>query len=266
MKVLIISDIHVDRYESLKEIFKKQLETLFANNVFDYVLILGDITNNYLKSVKYLEYLNRYIPTRAILGNHDLYHTNVDIIKVLEDFKNYEICLTSNPIENVETNSIIVGNIGWHDYTCYQGKYYQEDLDNLDFKRINRGDYSNSDITSIIKTEMQLLLLRSQQIGYDNIIPVTHYAPHPDLVRGKKHPISNMFGNTYSHNLYKQFNIKQAYYGHTHERITQVIENIKYVTNSIGYLEEFKYVSITNNGKKDLEHEVILNNLCIIEI
>ena len=266
----IISDLHLDHYNfEFTDLMKDQINRLNAlrtkegKGIIDLLVVAGDISDNHIRSIKYLESISKFIKVKAVLGNHDMYYTDKSIINLIEEFDKTEFSLYTNPIQS--ENTVIIGDTGWHDNTVYKGRTrYQEDRHDVEYKRLNKGGLSDKELSLFFKNRMESILNRYK---HNNCIPVTHYAPHPSLVRSKEEPISNIFGNSYGHKLYKKFSIKQAIYGHTHGRGVKAVDKIEYITSSLGYKHEYEMGDLYLNGFiRESVYSVFMDNLTIIDI
>lgn len=233
-KVGLTADIHID-YNRLS--IEKYIQ-IIKDMKLDYLVIAGDISNDLDMTLDFLTKLSRVVSVRAVMGNHDYYTfaNKESMIDKLKKFRDSGFALDTNPL--ILDSAIILGNGGWHDDTVYSGKEgkYNYKHDDIEYSKL-KYSCSPEEYAKLLEIDLNNQIIRAKRdYGNKIIIPVSHIAPHKSLVYGRDKKISNIFGCSYLHELYKKHGIKKAFYGHTHVDNNGIeIEGITYFTAQLKY-------------------------------
>ena len=105
-----------------KEAERRKLEGL---------LLAGDISNGPKSTLRHLEQMKKRLPVPFwfVPGNHDMWDQEqeyMDSWQIYEEYKKYEECLCGKSVQ--VGNSILLGNIGWYDYSFGDEAYSIEDF------------------------------------------------------------------------------------------------------------------------------------------
>ena len=119
MKLLCLSDIHIDRnsHSLIRELLPEFISFLNEYEA-DEVLISGDISTGYQNSISILNKLTAQVNKKIyfIPGNHDLYAGKESFWKAYHSLKNHPSCI-SNEIIPLNNEFVLVGDVGWYDYS-----------------------------------------------------------------------------------------------------------------------------------------------------
>lgn len=255
----IFSDLHLE-FDKNNVIINK-CKKISENNPVDYLLLAGDIVN-YKTKTKLFELINdikpHYKQIFYILGNHEYYFNNItEDIKnqnkttkyILDDYKN--ICdnlgikLLEDEFYKFEnTNIILYGTTMWSKNSDMSIKYINDKL------FVNKTEIDNKYDESRKKLEY---FLNDDNNKDKNIIVMTHHMPSYKFISKKYYEDDpkNGLNAAFASDLEYLFtpNISYWIFGHTHDKISTIYENITFHANPHGYLgekkDEYKDVIIT---------------------
>ncbi len=257
MRVAVISDIHID--EQLNE---AEFEELFADCInranVDYILIAGDISEYYLRSLAFIRRLKRRIAAKLYFcpGNHDLwskFEPGISVQNVVEymEGKYGDESFLQNRAVHLSDKTVLIAGCGWYDYSfAHPDKFTKEHL--TEKKYMGRwwkdGLYARHGIPDVDVDYMwndELKALADKYSDFD-IIFMTHMLNHPAFLVGEDSKQYEMFqyfnGFLGSEGLYKitkSKNIKYAISGHVHYRKSFMEEGVCYMCRCLGYPREY---------------------------
>jgi predicted phosphodiesterase len=244
MKIQYISDIHLEHYG---ENFLK------LPVVAEYLALVGDIgypsRNNYKEFIKWCS--ENYMKVFLILGNHEYYYEeNMDNSKaiVLEIISNYDnIYLLDNDKIEVEDYTIL-GTTLWScvpEEASSVVEKYVNDYHNINIygMPINNIDITNNFFNKNVKW-LEKELNEAQENNRKFII-LTHHAPLIEKTSDPKYEIHDRqlnyaFSSDLSYLMKEP--IKAWIFGHTHWTCDFLYNNIRIISNGIGYKNERDYV------------------------
>lgn len=249
MNIQVYSDIHLEHYKTYPKIEPK----------CDIIILCGDIgkldKQNYKDFFLFLSENWKHVI--YVLGNHEYYHNSRTIDKLNEEYKTF--ISQFNNIYLLDRDYIIIDNIMYIGCTLWS-KANQitdkiNDFNMIKVKRqlpryvktdkINENEYNEFNIKD---KEYLLQTIKSViKTGEINkIVVVTHY---PLIQKNTSNPmykeqtqnIKDYFANNidlteYSSNKTEIICIS----GHTHWSYDFVYNNIRYISNQFGYLDELK--------------------------
>jgi len=92
----------------------------FAKYKIDILVIAGDISDNYLKTIDFINKLNINLPYRIyyVPGNHDMWSKGIDVStsEIYQAYKEDMNCLVGQSIY-LENDTYLIGDIFWYDYS-----------------------------------------------------------------------------------------------------------------------------------------------------
>ena len=259
--IQVISDIHLEFYNSYPKI----------KPIAKYLFLAGDIgtiSDKYdLKVKKFLSYCsNNWEKTFYVLGNHEFYQTNKSTCKKTNfeelEIKYKEICaefqnvyLLDNSFQEIEPGINVYGTTLWTSHEIYDKNLIMIEDELNDFNMIAIKSDNNSKcnilltkeyINSKSKTQLEELekyLNNISKKSNTKSIILTHFPP---IRQGTSNPIYSSqpeyFKNYFSWNNinYKlqMSNVVCWISGHTHWSYDLNINNVRYISNQIGYKNE----------------------------
>lgn len=248
MKLQIYSDLHLEFYKSFPKIERK----------CDYLVLAGDIGK--LSDVNYKEFIQycseNWKHTIVVLGNHEFYNCKNTYSKLLQKY-NYYFSLFDN-VTLLEKEKIlledyeIIGLTMW----SYISETYK-DLINCP-KKIKQ---------YILKNEKKRLV----PIGYNGINILfeeskqwllKNYNPNKKTIIITHHPITqkNVCQDIYKHQSLERTSVFSTNIelnpnntcicisGHTHFSHDFVDNNIRYISNQMGYVDEINDTNFNDSG------------------
>ena len=279
MKVAVISDIHIDEQES-ESIFEEVFADCVNQTNADYLLIAGDISEYYLRTLAFIRRLEKKISPKIYFspGNHDLwskYEPGISVQNVINYLKSEKGSdgFIQNQAVRLSENTVLIAGCGWYDYSfAHPGMFTKEHLEQKKYKGRwwRDGQYANHGVDD---TEVDLMwnneLKNLVNLYSDSdIIFMTHMLNHPAFLVGetsKQYEIFKYF-NAYlgSEGLYeitKHDSIKFAVSGHVHYRSSFAEDGTYYMCRCLGYPREFPAFG----GDLQLEAQII-DAMEVIEI
>lgn len=279
MRVAVISDIHIDEQDDELE-FEETLVECINESGADYLLIAGDISEYYLRTLAFMRRLRGRISAKLYycLGNHDLwskYEPGIgvdDILKYMKKSEGGEGFLQNEAVKLTD-KTILIGGCGWYDYSfAYPGKFSKEHLSQKHYmdRYWKDGLYakhgiSDEEVDASWNKELEKLL--SEYEDY-SIIFMTHMVNHPAFLVGSDHPKYEMFkyfngflGSDGLYRLTKHKNVKYSICGHVHYRKSICEDGIYYMCRCLGYPKEFPAFG----GKQELK-EQIFSSMEVIDV
>lgn len=238
MKFQLFSDIHLEFLGQKYPKIKKHAEIL---------ILAGDIghitQNNFKDFIKYCS--ENWSHVLYVFGNHEFYgkfSMESVIQKTSEYFKEF------NNVHLLDNSYIILDEFVYYGFTGWTMPIF----DNTNEARNYLNDYNkiktqNGKLKVINHkniAEFQVLKFKEFiELNLDNIIVITHFPP----VKNTSDPIfeSDKLNGYFSWNNFLQLNsifttkIKCWCSGHTHYSYDFFLDGIRYMSNQIGYLEEY---------------------------
>lgn len=263
MKVGFISDLHIDNFKYSIDEYLEVLTQVSQDNLLDCLVIGGDISNSYKTTTSFVEKLQvlAKIPIYFIPGNHDLWDREsdkeaIDTMKIYNLYKNHPQCLIESPLMLTEEVGLI-GHPAWYNYVNYNtNKFSLEQIERGKYKGVTwqdkryiqwpKGDREMSlEFSKLIEKDIQSL----QASEY---ILVTHIITIPEFTMPLPHRVFDFF-NAYIATddltpIYEKYPIRASVMGHVHFRGKVERDNTLFLTNSLGYVKEWR--------SSDMYHEM----------
>lgn len=265
MRIAFSSDWHIDINEDFfkkKEIVNKIIEFINNNNI-DILSFAGDISGNMDKTIDILKKVQQEtnVIIKAVTGNHDVFtenDTSTSWDKYMQ-FSNEDFSLINNPYI-INDEWVMIGDMGWYDYSCGTDEFSFEEYDKMICGRVSWQDLyeCNWNGNSNIEISNYMLENISKQLEHfkdKNIIMVTHIVPFSECVLHKEgdlnwNYLSAFIGCKRLGELFKNYNVKISHFGHTHQRYHTKINDMQIICSPLGYKNEWKQ---PKRLKKELE-------------
>lgn len=251
MKIAVLSDIHFDINTSESDSLEKALISHLKRVSPDYFILAGDLSNNYEKTLYYLEKIQNESGVKVLFvpGNHDLW--NIEQPEkttpfIYEKLKEFEGNICDNSVE-LNDEWVVMGDTLWYDYSFADRKFSLEDLRTGKFTGRNWKDkiYIDWETGDIEMTNRFIRKLHGQikkNIG-KNIILVSHMLTHPHFtVRNNElwKYFNAYLGTGNLERIYKDYpNIKYSIMGHVHYRKAFKENETEYICNCLNYRKEW---------------------------
>ena len=124
IKIGFISDLHIDRnVERPPEDYLKTLRSIVMKKKLNLLVIGGDISNHYTKTIRFVESLQKEaeIPIYFIPGNHDFWEgkdATKDTRGIYQLYKDHPQSLIESPVQ-LTKDYTLVGHTGWYNHAVY---------------------------------------------------------------------------------------------------------------------------------------------------
>lgn len=248
MKLVIVSDLHIDAHDQTEN-------TYWPDG--DVLVVAGDTSNGIQMSMDYIaELAERYRHVVTVDGNHEHWTNGVRQISVDEAIAEVRETLPANVhllgVDNphVEIEGVhFVGCNGWYSGNIYgdpeQAKLRwrtHADARLAGFHVVSQFYPITRSETDAGVMEETLDKIAALQDGKP-VVMVTHTVPHRDLVTWKKYDdewnqFNNYFVNSYFTPLLERGDITTWVFGHTHFPREQVFGNTFAIANPKGHSGE----------------------------
>lgn len=272
MKIGVISDLHIDRYNT-EEIKQKDFSLTLANEVsrhaLDLLIIPGDIANDHIVAQYFIQEVEQLTGIKILFvpGNHDFWnfgHDDKTTWDIYRYFRRQKESLIGKPYI-INDEWAIVGSPGWYDYSFASKRFTYDELEKREFSggtwqdkvRLN---WNMSD-QEVSKYFAEVTKKDLETVKDKKIILVTHVPTHKRFRVPMPHRIFDYYnafiGTSDFDEFYEEYDIRYSIMGHIHFRYQLEEDGVCYVCSCLGYRREWR----TN----DLQRE-IRNTLSIIEI
>lgn len=248
MKIRYFSDLHLEfiKYNEIEKFFKN------IECGHDEILICaGDIGNPYQNNYDiFINFINNNFKKIFIIaGNHEYYNktknmneTNIYLVEYFAKFEN--ITFLNNNYEYYE-NYCFIGSTLWSKIT--NPVYEINDVYSI----------PNFDYIEYNKLNVQCIDFLQDALNNKNCVVITHHMPLESLIdikykTFKMLPYNQWFYNDLAKLIEtKKDNIKCWIYGHTHTPSNNIVNEIPFLCNPIGYPNE--------NAKNDFQKNIIID-------
>lgn len=251
MKILILSDIHFDINKSESDPLDEALISYLKSNSPDCLIIAGDLSNNYERTLHYLDKIQNESGIKVLFvpGNHDLWnieHPEKTTLFIYDSLKEFKGNLCDSPFE-LNEDWVVIGDTLWYDYSFADRKFSLEDLQTGKFSERNWKDkmYINWETGDIEITNGFIKKIQKQieKNSDKNIILVSHMLTHPHFTV-KNNELWEYFngylGTQKLQGIYEDSpNIKYSIMGHVHYRKTYTENDTDFICNCLNYRKEW---------------------------
>lgn len=272
MRMGFISDLHVDNFTYEVQDYIEVLSEIISKNELEMLVIGGDITNSYKTTSDFVEELQDQtkIQVYFIPGNHDLWdrvsdREDINTMAIYNKYKNHPQCLIESPIM-LNDRIGLIGHTAWYNYVKYNKEKFSLD-------KIKKGRYKGvtwqdkkyiqwpKEDPEMSKYFAEVIENDIQKLQAESYILVTHMITIPEFTMPLPHRVFDFF-NAYIAtddllSLYENYPIEKSIMGHVHFRGEVERKGTLYITNSLGYVKEWR--------SKDMRKE-IQNALYICDV
>lgn len=260
MKIGLVSDLHTDATEANKELIPFLISAIEVAEI-DILILAGDITASLTEFYDILDQFNKtqsqclklFVP-----GNHDIWvNKNGSMTSTQKCGIISEICqdhgfhsLIDKPYIHDQVG--FCGTIGWYDYS-FAPKEFNLSIDQYEKKQLNGkiwndkryANWEDTDQAVAKKFEKHLTSHISSIVDkVERIVVVSHHVPFRQCMRYR-----GVLSTDYFHAFMgsqgigevclQESLITHVFFGHLHETVDQVIDNLRVVCSPVGYLHEF---------------------------
>lgn len=269
MRIGVISDIHVDiNYKENDEI-ETGLVTVIVNKKLDVLIIAGDISNDYQKTLETIDRLEEKTACVCLFvpGNHDLWNMHhkdmIHTIDIYDKLKSHKHCLCEKPYV-LNDDYVVIGDVGWYDYSYGDERYVYDayltghhNARQWEDKRHVHWHVSDKEKTTAYAEKLKEQL---QDYSDKKIIFVTHMVTNPYFLV----PLSNQdwdyFNAFLGSDIYEKIltdDVKYVVMGHVHYRKNLVENNRTYLCRCLNYRTQWLSHATLENIEDALEVIVI---------
>jgi putative phosphoesterase len=253
MKIGILSDIHVDLNNSGRDGVTAALcQTIETENI-DLFICAGDVADDFECTIQTLEFIRTRTGHRCLFvpGNHDIwveYHRGMSSQQIYEALQELPDNLCSQPIP-LKEDWIVIGDLGWYDYSFGGAEYSKEDFDRMRFgDRVWQDGIKavwNRDTVEQHRYFHDKLKKQLEEHTDRRIIFITHVLPIIDFTVLNPNETWNYLNaflgsEEYGDLVVQHSNVKYCISGHVHYRKKKRMGETEYICNCLGYIDEWK--------------------------
>jgi putative phosphoesterase len=268
MKIGVISDLHIDRYND-ETLQQKDFSLTLANEVnrqaLDMLLIAGDISNDHMRSFRFLKALEQMtgIEIYFVPGNHDFWNQSQDdksTWDIYNFFKNTKYYRAGSPVD-LGNGWALVMNAGWYDYSYASDRFSYDRLKERSYyggtwQDLVRIDWQMSDV-EVSKKMAENAQQDLESVKDKKIILMTHVATH----KAFRVPMPNRIFDYYNafigtsdfDSFYEDYDIRYSIMGHIHFRHKVEEGGVEYICACLGYKREWRTKEIVHEIRDALE-------------
>ncbi len=251
MKIGILSDIHIDLEHPRPDKVLEGIVTAIKKIGIAVMIIAGDVANDYKLTLRALGDIEKASGVRCLFvpGNHDIWnvnHPDKTSWDIYDALKTFDGNLANGPAE-LEDGWVVIGDLGWYDYTFGSRQYSVAEFDRMKIKdrlwqdKI-KADWGKSTIEMhryfYKKLENQLDACKS-----NNIILVTHVLPILDFTVQPPNSmwqyLNAFLGSRQYGELALNYPVKYSISGHVHYRKQTTYENTTFICNCLNYASQW---------------------------
>lgn len=275
MIIGVISDIHIQEQISEEELLNKLTKCINEKNL-DVMLIAGDISEDYKKSMEFINKLKKGIKAKLYYtaGNHDLWSKNNEndyIDSIIKEFSKDESFVFNRAVE-LGNDVVLIASCGWYDYSFGDPSFKLDEFEEKEHNGMTWQDklYAKHELSDIeLHNEWNEELIKLlMQYSDKKIIFMTHMVNHPDFCIDENHAnyenwkyFNAFLGSQELYFITKCQNVKIAISAHVHYRESFQEGETYYMCRCLGYQKEFELFG----GEQGLE-EQIRDAMEVIEI
>lgn len=249
MRVAVVSDIHLDinKEYPVLEVMSDTVEKKDCQGL----ILAGDIADGAVAALDWLDKIrNRLsVPLWFVPGNHDMWDADrkfADTWQIIREYEKQEGCLSAAPAA-VGENGLLVGNIGWYDYSLGAKTYTKEEFN----QKAHNGrtwqdslfahwEMEDGEVCRKMLDELEHTIRQNQG---KKIVAVTHMIGIPEFQVSLDRPDWDYFnaflGNYGLGKLYEKEQIYAAVMGHVHHRQQVLRGGVDYRCACLGYHREW---------------------------
>lgn len=252
MRIGVISDLHFDLNKSYEmQNYLDVLVDLVTQKEIERLVIAGDLSNDYLTTIDFMENLNKRlkIPAYFVPGNHDYWNRpgeEIDTWKIYQAFSDHPLCLIDHPVI-LEDNKALVGHSFWYNHAIYDAQFSEEEIEEGKYKgrtwqdkiRVTWGK-TDRDISKYFAEQFEDQL---KEIKANQYILISHMVTIPEFhvpERGDAFRFFNAFiGTNDLEDIHQKYPITHSIMGHVHYRKSIEKAGTQYICCCLGYESEW---------------------------
>jgi putative phosphoesterase len=251
LKVGILSDLHVDLDHHICGKILQGLKTAVNDNDVEIMIIAGDVANDFEVTLGFLRDLEREADVRCLFvpGNHDIWnekHPDKNGWDTYEAMQSFAGNLANGPVA-LPGNWIVIGDLGWYDYSFGSPEYSASDFDRMQIKGRLWQDKVKA-VWGKSTIEMHQYFYRKLELQLEaqknkNIILVTHVVPIIDFTVQPPNQIwrylNAFLGSRQYGKMALNFSVKYSICGHVHYRRQKSVHDTTFICNCLNYASQW---------------------------
>ena len=268
MKIGVISDLHIDRYNS-ETLKQKDFSLTLANEVsrqaLDILLIAGDISNDHIRSYRFMQALEQMtgVTIYFVPGNHDFWNFSGDAKSTRDIYEYFKATKYFNDETAIELNDewVLVMNPAWYDYTYASERFSMERLAKREYYggtwqdkvKIDWG-MTDPEVSSKMAARAGQVL---ESVKDKKIILMTHVATNKAFRVPMPHRLFDYYnafiGTSDFDSFYDTYDIRYSVMGHIHFRHQVTEGDTDYICACLGYKREWPTEDIVHEMRHAMQ-------------
>lgn len=266
MRIGLISDLHIDINKAYPVM--DLLAAKCRQEKLDLLVIAGDVSETPAQTIEAVRSLQENLKKDTgcrvyyVPGNHDMWNKNCPDRKTEEIAAAYEadpLCLSGKKAVR-EGDCLLVGDIGWYDYSFASPAYSRAQLETMQTggrtwqdKLFNSWTVDNEAAmkASLARLREGLETAKEKMAARETLIAVTHMLPVRDFCvpeEQKDWGFFNAFlGGEAIGDLLREYPVKIAVCGHVHYRSCVERDGIRWICPCLGYHSEWPLYGLADN-------------------
>jgi putative phosphoesterase len=251
LKIGILSDIHVDIDHQTPHGVLEGIVVGIKQNAVDLMIIAGDVANDFELTLCALETIENAsgVPCLFVPGNHDIWnekHPDLNAWDTYEALKQFPGNLCNGPRE-LGNNWIVIGDLGWYDYSFGSPEYSVEEFDRMKINgRLWQDKVKANWGTSTLemhrhfhdKLEQQLKAHRDKKIVLvTHVLPLVDFSVQPPDKMWKY--LNAFLGSREYGQLALEYSVAYSICGHVHYRKEQMYGDTVFICNCLNYANQW---------------------------
>lgn len=273
MKIGLVSDLHTDATQANKDLIPFLISTIEAAELNAFILA-GDITSSLTEFYDILDQFNQaqlkccklFVP-----GNHDIWvNENARMNSIQKCGIISEICqdhgfhsLIDKPY--IEDKIGFCGTIGWYDYS-FAPEEFDVTTEQYENKQLNGRIWNDKRYAKWEDTDQKVAKkfedhlsthINSIEDKVERIVVVSHHVPFRQCMQYRGVLSTDYFhafmGSKGIGEICSQESlVTHVFFGHLHETVDQMINNLRVVCSPVGYLNELPLDGLQTYAKQSL--------------
>ncbi len=251
MKIGILSDLHVDLEPGFSGKILQGLVSAVQDHKVDTMIIAGDVANDYNITLNFLKKFEQEARVRCLFvpGNHDVWnekHPEMTAWETYEAMQSFTGNLANGPVA-LPGDWIVIGDLGWYDYSFGSPDYSVADFDRMQIKgRLWQDKVKAIWGKSTIDMHRHFFRKIEKQLEanqHKNIILITHVLPIIEFTVQPPNRIwrylNAFLGSRQYGEMATKFSVKYSICGHVHYRRQINHHPTTFICNCLSYASQW---------------------------
>jgi len=253
VKIGILSDIHVDLNDTGRDDVTTAICHTIEKQNIDLFICAGDVADDFKRTTRTIRQIRNRTGRRCLFvpGNHDIwveYHPGMSSVQIYDTLGELPDNLSNGAIHLTE-DWVVIGDLGWYDYSFGGVEYSKEEFDRMQFgDRVWQDGIKavwNRDTVEQHRHFYEKLKTQLEEHTDKQVIFVTHVLPIreftvPQPTEEWNYLNAFLGSEEYGELVGRYRNVKYAISGHVHYRKSKRTGQTEHICNCLGYIDQWK--------------------------